>query len=52
MTLSGGHFITTTRGGERNDFAVSDDDEFSELLRKQFGIELDRALAEQPELGG
>jgi len=43
ITLGGGHFITTTRGGERSEVTVSDDVEFAQLLKDHFGIDLNSA---------
>ena len=39
ITLGGGHFITTTRTGDRSEIAVSNDNDFNQLLREHFGIE-------------
>ncbi len=40
MTLSGESFITTTLTGTRSEVAVSGKDEFAELLRDHFGMEV------------
>jgi len=40
VTISNGRFITTAGQAERKEVVVSSDEEFAELLREHFGIEL------------
>lgn len=45
ITLSGMRFITTSRDGERQERALLNDDEFTNILRKQFAIDMNSNVA-------
>ena len=50
ITLSGLRFITTTMAG-REERTLPDENEYEQLLREEFGIEMNRSAAGNSRLG-